>query len=104
MTTVTHPQPRTQTNAESSSPTPHRRWRRPTVNLVRSERAARIFIGIAAVIAAAVLLLSAGSALAVVLVVLLLAAGVDLAVTGAIGHCPLYARLGHMPPSLRRSL
>jgi hypothetical protein len=79
-----------------------RRWHRPRVNISRSERAGRIFLGLAAVIAGAVLLASAGTAVAVVLEVLLVAAGVDLAVTGALGHCPLYAKLGHVPKSLRR--
>ena len=67
-------------------------WR--TVNIAPAERAGRILIGTAAIVAGAVLLLSAGSTLAVVLEVLLIAAGLDLAVTGALGHCPLYARLG----------
>jgi len=67
-------------------------WR--TVNIAPAERVGRILIGIAAIVAGVVLLLSAGSTLAVVLEVLLVAAGLDLAVTGALGHCPLYARLG----------
>jgi len=46
---------------------------------------------------------SATSVLAVVLEVLLVAAGLDLAITGALGHCPLYAKLGHVPASLRKS-
>lgn len=57
-------------------------------------------IGLAAMIAGLVLLVSASSALAVILELLLIAAGLDLLVTGAIGHCPLYQRLGHVPPSL----
>ena len=36
-------------------------------------------------------------ALAVVLELLLVAAGMDLVVTGALGYCPLYARLNHVP-------
>ena len=67
------------------------------------ERGGRIAIGLAAVIVAAVLLASAGSALAVVLEVLLIVAGLDLVITGALGHCPLYQRLGHIPASLRGS-
>jgi len=67
-------------------------WR--TVNIGPIERAGRIVLGIAAIVVGAVLVTSAGSALAVVLEVLLVAAGLDLAVTGALGHCPLYARLG----------
>jgi hypothetical protein len=43
------------------------------------------------------MLAGAGSALEA----LLAAAGLDLAVTGALGHCPLYARLGYLPRSLR---
>jgi hypothetical protein len=39
--------------------------------------------------------------LAVVLELLLIAAELDLAVTGALGHCPLYAKLGYLPKSLR---
>lgn len=50
----------------------------------------------------AVLLASAASALATVLESLLVGAGLDLAVTGGLGHCPLYPKLGHMPASLRR--
>jgi len=75
--------------------------RRLTVNITPAERAGRILIGAAAAITAVVLLASAGSILAVVLEVLLLAAGVDLVVTGALGHCPLYKKLGHVPRSLR---
>ena len=60
-------------------------------------------MGLAAIIAGIVLLTSAGSALAVVLELLLVAAGLDLVVTGALGHCPLYAKLGHLPKSLRRT-
>lgn len=82
----------------------HRRqpWRRPSVNLTTIERVARVAVGGLAALAASILLTSAGSALAVILVLLLLAAGVDLIVTGALGHCPLYQRLGYVPRSLRR--
>jgi hypothetical protein len=74
-------------------------WR--TVNITPAERLGRIAAGLAAVIAGAALLTSAGSALAAVLEALLVAAGLDLAVTGGLGHCPLYARLGYLPKSLR---
>jgi hypothetical protein len=77
--------------------------RRVEINITPLERAGRIAIGAAAAIAAMVLLASAASALAVVLLALLVIAGIDLVVTGALGHCPLYARLGHVPRSLRRS-
>ena len=80
-----------------------RHLRRPRVNITPAERAGRIVLGVAAVIAAAVLLVSAGPVLAVVLEVLLAAAGLDLAVTGTLGHCPLYQRLGYVPGSLWRS-
>jgi hypothetical protein len=78
-------------------------WQRLEINISPPERAGRIFIGIAAAVAGAVLLSAASSVLAVTLEVVLVAAGLDLAVTGAIGHCPLYAKLGHVPRSLRSS-
>jgi hypothetical protein len=71
------------------------------VNITAAERAGRIAVGLAAIIAGIILLAGAGSALAVVLEALLVAAGLDLAVTGALGHCPLYAKLGYLPKSLR---
>jgi hypothetical protein len=74
-------------------------WR--TVNITPAERAGRIVLGVAAVVAGVFLLTSAGSALAVILEVLLIAAGLDLAITGALGHCPLYAKLGYTPKSMR---
>ena len=76
-------------------------WR--TVNITLVERLGRIAVGLAAVVAGFVLLAEAGSALALVLEGLLVAAGLDLAVTGALGHCPLYAKLGYLPTSLRRT-
>jgi Protein of unknown function (DUF2892) len=45
-----------------------------------------------------------GGVLAIVLLVLLVLAGLELLVTGALGHCPLYAKLGHVPRSLRRTI
>jgi hypothetical protein len=74
------------------------RW---TVNITPVERAGRILIGAAAMVVAVVLLTSASSIVAVVLEVLLFAAGADLLVTGALGHCPLYQKLGYIPTSLR---
>ena len=53
-------------------------------------------------IAGLVLLASAAGGLAIVLLTLLVLAGIDLVITGALGHCPLYPRLGHLPLSLRR--
>ncbi len=61
------------------------------MNITPTERLGRIAVGLAAIIAGIVLLTSAGPAVAVVLELLLVAAGLDLAVTGALGHCPLYA-------------
>jgi hypothetical protein len=75
--------------------------RRLNVNITRAERAGRILIGAAATIVAVVLLTAAGSVLAVVLEVLLAAAGLDIGVTGALGHCPLYQKLGYVPRSTR---
>ena len=73
------------------------RW---TVNITPAERAARILVGGLAALAGIVLLTSASSTLAVALELLLVVAGFDL-VTGALGHCPLYAKLGYMPTSLK---
>ena len=89
-----------------SQPTPTdvdgRRLHRLSVNITPAERAGRIVLGALGAFVGAVLLVSAGSLLAVVLEILLIAAGLDLVVTGALGHCPLYQRLGHVPASLRR--
>lgn len=64
-------------------------------------RAARTLVGAVGVILGAFLLGSASSATAVVLELLLVAAGLDLVVTGALGHCPLYAKLGHVAASMK---
>lgn len=74
-------------------------WR--VVNISLGERVGRMAFGLAAVLTGGVLLVAAGSVLAVVLELLLVLAGLDMLVTGATGHCPLYQRLGHIPPSLR---
>ena len=100
MTTANHPQA---TTPRSLPKWPMRRWHRLEINISPSERAGRIFIGITAVVAGAVFLSAASSVPAVALEVVLVAAGLDLAVTGAMGHCPLYAKLGHEPRSLRSS-
>ncbi|WP_344253203.1 YgaP family membrane protein [Pseudonocardia hydrocarbonoxydans] len=75
-------------------------WR--TVNITPAERIGRVVVGLAAIVVGFFLLLTAGSVLAVVLEVLLVLAGLDLVVTGALGHCPLYQKLGYTPASLRR--
>ena len=74
------------------------RWK---VNIAPAERVARVVVGALAAGYGAGLLTGASSAVAVVLELLLVLAGLDLVVTGAAGHCPLYARLGHVPASLK---
>ncbi|GIM63050.1 hypothetical protein Pve01_93500 [Planomonospora venezuelensis] len=74
------------------------RW---SINITPAERAARIIIGGIGAVAGIVLLVGATSTLAVTLELLLVLAGLDLVVTGALGHCPLYAKLGHVPASLK---
>lgn len=76
--------------------------KRPTVNITSPERVSRVVLGILGVVAGVLLLRAADSATAVILELLLVAAGLDLVITGAIGHCPLYAKLGHVPSSLKR--
>lgn len=71
------------------------------VNITPAERIGRIVVGGLGALAGVVLLASAPGVLAVVLELLLVVAGLDLVVTGALGHCPLYARLGHVPASLK---
>lgn len=75
--------------------------KRPEVNITPIERIGRILVGAVAAIGGLVLLGSAGGAFIVVLELLLVAAGLDLIVTGMLGHCPLYRKLGYTPPSLR---
>lgn len=76
--------------------------KRPTINITPTERVGRVFVGLVAAIGGLVLLASAGSVALVVLEVLLVLAGLDLVATGALGHCPLYRKLGYVSPSLRR--
>jgi hypothetical protein len=75
--------------------------KRPTINITPPERLARIFLGLVGAVVGVVLLAAAAGTLAIVLEVLLVLAGLDLVITGALGHCPLYKRLGHVPSSLR---
>lgn len=77
--------------------------KQPSINITRGERAARVVGGAVVAVLGLVLLLDAGSAVAVVLTLLLVAAGLDLVVTGALGHCPLYARLGRRELTAGRS-
>ena len=74
------------------------RWK---VNITPAERAARILLGLFGAIGGALLLGGGGSPVVVTLEVLLVLAGLDLVVTGATGHCPLYKKLGHLPASLK---
>ncbi len=76
-------------------------WR--TINITPAERLGRAVVGLAAIITGAVLLAVAASVLAAALEALLVLAGLDLLATGALGHCPLYQKLGYLPPSLRRT-
>ena len=92
-------QPRRNLNATIVVPE-HRLARRLSVNITPVERGGRIAMGLATMIAGLVLIVSAGSALAAILELLLIAAGLDLVATGALGHCPLYQRLGYLPSSL----
>ena len=70
-------------------------WR--VVNISPSERAGRIAFGLAAAIAGIALLVGASSVLAIVLAAALVLVGLDMIITGATGHCPLYQRLGRAP-------
>lgn len=76
------------------------RW---NVNITPAERIARVVVGLVGAVGGVFLLATAPSALVATAEVLLILAGVDLLVTGATGHCPLYQRLGHLPRSLRRT-
>ena len=73
------------------------------VNITPAEGVARIVVGGFGVLAGVVLVASAPGVLAVVLELLLVVVGLDLAVT-ALGHRPLYARLGHVPASLKEKV
>jgi Protein of unknown function (DUF2892) len=85
--------------SQSLAPQQHPRL---SVNITPIERVGRIVVGSAAVLSAILLLVSAGWWVSVVLEALLAVAGLDLVVTGALGHCPLYRKLGFVPRSLRR--
>lgn len=76
--------------------------RRPIVNITPAERAGRILMGLVGLVGGIVLLASAGAPFVAVLEAMLVLAGLDLVVTGAVGHCPLYAKLGRTHKSSRR--
>ncbi len=77
--------------------------RRLPINITPVERLARVAVGLAGAIVGVWLLAFASGVGLVVLEALLVLAGLDLVVTGALGHCPLYRRLGHVPRSLREA-
>ena len=76
---------------------------RLSVNITPWERIARVVVGLTGAIGGLLLLLGSPTVFTGVLEVLLVLAGLDLLVTGALGHCPLYHKLGYVPTSLRRS-
>lgn len=72
------------------------------INIGTPERVARVVVG-GAVAVIGVLVLAGGPGVwALVGALLLVAAGLDFVVTGAAGYRPMYARLGHVPRSLRQ--
>ena len=103
MTSATHPQIPVQLDRGTGPAAGGGRRRRLSVNITPLERLWRVVIGAAGACAGALLLLAwPGSLLVAFLELLLVAAGLDLVVTGVLGHCPLYQRLGYVPRSLRR--
>lgn len=74
---------------------------RPKVNITPTERVIRIVAG--TLVALLGVRLLPGVPVAVALELLLVAAGLDLLVTGALGHCPLYARLQRHTDAPRRA-
>lgn len=72
-----------------------------TINIGTPERVARVVLGGVAAVVGVAILAGGPGVWALVGALLLVAAGLDFVVTGAAGYCPLYARLGHVPRSLR---
>lgn len=68
--------------------------RRPPINITPAERVGRVAVGAVGVVVGAILLGSTGGVVGNVLLVVLVLAGLDLVVTGALGFCPLYKKLG----------
>ena len=75
--------------------------RRPTVNITPAERAARVLLGSGTALVGLLLLDGRPGTVGFLLEALLVLAGLDLLVTGALGFCPLYKKLGHVPSALR---
>lgn len=71
-----------------------------SVNITPVERVTRVVLGLVGVVAGAFVLIEGATPWAMVLAGLLIVAGLDLVVTGATGHCPLYHKLGYVPASL----
>lgn len=69
-------------------------------NIGNAERVGRVIVGAGLVILGIVVFAGSPAFWGFVGAVLAAAIGLDLAVTGARGYCPLYARLGHVPRSL----
>ena len=84
-----------ETNAANDRPSWH------SVNITPVERLGRVGIGLSITMVGIVLLSGAGSFIAVVLEGLLVATGLDLLITGPLGRCPLYRKLGYLPQSLQ---
>ena len=77
----------------------NRRW---SINISPGERFARVLLGLIGAVGGVWLLAGSPTTAIAAFEVLLVLAGIDLIVTGALGHCPLYQKLGHVPSSLRR--
>ena len=75
--------------------------RRLPINITPAEQLVRVAVGLTGAIAGVWLLTSASGVGLAILEVMLVLAGLDLVVTGAVAHCPLYRRLGYVPRSLR---
>lgn len=80
---------------------PDANQRRFSLNITPAERIGRVGLGGAATLAGIVLIAGAGSTIVVILAAVLAVAGLDLVVTGATGHCPLYQKIGFVPRSMR---
>lgn len=77
--------------------------RRLPINITPAERLARVAVGLGGAIAGFWLLASASGVGLVILEAALVLSGLDLVITGALGFCPLYRRLGHVPRSLKEA-
>lgn len=71
------------------------------VNISSPERVARVVLGTASVLVGLAILGAGPAVVGALGALLLVALGVDFVYTGATGYCPLYAKLGHVPRSLR---